>query len=453
MPPSRTLEPKTPTEITRLPRELIDRVRKPFSQFLRIEAAAGAVLLVFTLAALAIANSPWASGFDHFWETSIGVQFGSFQVGRSLREWINDGLMTLFFFLVAVELKRQLTLGELNSLRMAALSIVAAAGGMIVPAAFYLSMQWNLPGEMGWGTVVATDTAFVIGCLALLGARIPHSLRVFMLSLAIADDVGAILVLAVGYSRDLAWGVLALAALGVGIVRILARLGVRGFPLYFVAGIFTWLAFDSSGIHPTITGVILGLMTPVRRWVSEDRLHAILVQVVAHPSDHAGSGPTPDRHTLQMAEIAARESLSPAERLDIALHPWVAFAIMPIFAFANAGLPLAEGDITDSVTIAVFVGFAFGKPIGILTFCWLALRAGIATRPADLTWGLLMGGSLLAGIGFTMALFIANLAFSSTIINNAKLGILVASAFSAIAGLVVLFAISSRHKPSVSDRS
>lgn len=449
MPLSTTSEQEGRTQTAHLPRELIDRVRKPFSEFLRIEAAAGAVLLAFTLAALAIANSPWGSAFEHFWETSIGVQFGSLQVGRSLREWINDGLMTLFFFLVAVELKRQLTLGELNNLRMAAFSIIAAAGGMIAPAAFYLSMQWNQPGEMGWGTVVATDTAFVIGCLALLGSRIPHSLRVFMLSLAIADDVGAILVLAVGYSSDLAWGALSFAALGVGMVRILARLGIRGFPLYFVAGIFTWLAFDSSGIHPTITGVILGLMTPVHRWVSEDRLYAILVQVVAHPSDQAGSGPTPDRHTLQMAEIAARESLSPAERLDIALHPWVGFAIMPIFAFANAGLPLAEGDITDSVTIAVFVGFAFGKPVGILTFCWLAARTGVATRPKDLTWGVLTGGSLLGGIGFTMALFIAHLAFSSTMIDNAKLGILVASAFSAIAGLAVLFGISRRNKPSV----
>ncbi len=276
---------------------------------------------MFTIAALILSNSPWAHLFLDAWETRVGFQAGSLEYVRSLKDWINDGLMTLFFFLVALELKRELVLGELNNPRMAALSIAGALGGILAPAALYLMLQWDQPGQHGWGTVMATDTAFVIGCLALLGSRIPKSLRVFMLSLAIVDDIGAILVVAIGYSSHIAWGALALGALGVAIVRAMALLGFRGVPLYFLAGGFVWLAVDASGIHATVTGVILGLMTPARRWVSDERLYAILDQVVAHPAGHGGSGGTKDRKTLQMAEVAARETLSPVERLEIVLHP------------------------------------------------------------------------------------------------------------------------------------
>lgn len=426
------------TEITRLPEKLIDRLTRPFEWFLRIEAAGGAVLVLFTVAALVLSNSPWAHLYVDAWETPLGFQVGSLEYARSLRDWINDGLMTLFFFLVALELKRELVLGELNNPRMAALSIAGALGGMLVPAVLYLMLQWDAPGQTGWGTVMATDTAFVIGCLALLGPRIPKSLRVFMLSLAIVDDIGAILVVAIGYSSHIAWGALALGALGVAIVRAMALLGFRGFPLYFLAGSFVWLAVDASGIHATVAGVILGLMTPARRWVSDERLYAILDQVVAHPASEGSGGGTKDRKTLQVAEVAARETLSPVERLEIALHPWVGFVVMPLFALANAGLPLSLGDLANSVTGAVFVGLAFGKPVGVLTFSWLAVRAGIAIRPADLSWSLLAGGSLLAGIGFTMALFIANLAFTASLIDSAKMGIFLASVASAAAGLALL---------------
>jgi NhaA family Na+:H+ antiporter len=346
--------------------------------------------------------------------------------------------MTFFFFLVALELKRQLVLGELSEPRMAALSIAAALGGMVVPAGLYLALQYGQPGQHGWGTVMSTDTAFVIGCLALLGSRIPQSLRVFMLSLAIVDDIGAILVVAIGYSSHIAWGALALAALGIVIVRALGMLGFRGFPLYFLVGGAIWLAVDASGIHPTITGVILGLMTPARRWVSDKRLYAILDQVIAHPAREESSLETKDRETLQVAEIAARETLSPVERLEIALHPWVGFVIMPLFAFANAGLPLSFGDLWSSVTLAVFLGFVLGKPIGVLLFSWLAVRLQIATRPPELSWQILAGGGLLAGIGFTMALLISNMAFSASLIDSAKLGIFLASIFSAAAGLALL---------------
>jgi NhaA family Na+:H+ antiporter len=210
-------------------------------------------------------------------------------------------------------------------------------------------------------------------------------------------------------------------------------------PVYFLMGGAVWFAIHASGIHATITGVILGLMTPTRRWVSDERLYAILDRVIAHPADdNHGSGDTKDRKTLQLAEIAARETLSPVERLEMVLHPWVGFLVMPLFALANAGVALSLSDAADPVTIAVFLGFALGKPIGVISFTWVAVRLGVATRPGDLGWGLVAGGALLAGIGFTMALFIANLAFSQDLIGSAKLGIFLASTFSALAGMTAL---------------
>lgn len=426
------------TDISRLPPGPVDRLTKPLSEFLRIETTAGAVLLLFTILALALSNSPWAQQSSTFWETPLGFQAGSFEFVRSLRHWINDGLMTLFFFVVSLELKRELVLGELRDRRVAALPIAAAVGGMLAPAILYVLVAGEGPGAHGWGIVMATDTAFVIGCLALLGPGIPRSLRVFMLSLAVADDIGAILVVAIGYSGDLDWKMLGLGALGVAATLGVARLGVRGFPVYFLIGVLIWAALDASGIHGTVTGVVLGLLAPARRWVSDERLHAILDRVATSPADQHWSGDTEDRKSLQVAEVAAREALSPVERLEIALHPWVGFVIMPLFALANAGVALSFASVGDPITVAVFVGFVLGKPLGIILFCWLAVRANIAVRAADLNWGILAGGGMLAGIGFTMALFIANLALDESLIGAAKQGILYASVVSATAGVALL---------------
>ncbi|WEN42734.1 Na(+)/H(+) antiporter NhaA [Thauera sp. GDN1] len=433
-------------DLDRLPRESIHRLTEPFARFLRIESAGGAILLACTVAALVLSNSPWAHDFLAVWETPVGLRVGSLEFARALKEWINDGLMTLFFFVVAAELKRELVLGELRSPRMAALAISAALGGMVVPAGLYLVLQWGLPGEGGWGTVMATDTAFVIGCLALMGTRLPHSLRIFMLSTAIVDDIGAIMVVAIGYSSHIAWDALAFGALGIGGVGVMAQVGIRSILAFLLVGCFVWLAIDASGIHTTITGVILGLMTPARRWVSDRRLYAILGRVIAHPSGAEGSGDTKDRHTLHAAELAARESLSPAERVQKALHPWVGFIVMPLFALANAGVPLSMGDLGSSVTFAIVIAFTLGKPIGVLSFSWLAVRLGVAIRPPGLSWALLAGGSLLAGIGFTMALFIANLAFDKTLIDQAKIGILLASVLSAAGGLTLLTWVGSGRR-------
>jgi NhaA family Na+:H+ antiporter len=354
--------------------------------------------------------------------------------------------MTLFFLLVALELKRALVLGELRDPRLAALSIMAALGGMLVPALFYLILTAGGPGQAGWGTVMATDTVFVIACLALFGSRIPQSLRLFMLSLAIVDDIGAILIIAIGYGDELRWKALALAALGTLFVRIIALLGVRSVTIYFLLGILIWGAVDASGIHATVTGVVLGVMAPTGRWVSSGRLSAILDQVTAFHKIEYEPGGSESRKLLQLAETATREALSPIERLEMKLHPWVGFVILPLFALANAGVPISFTDIGSPITVAVFIGFVLGKPIGVLCFAWLAVRCGIAALPSSLNWLLVAAGGLLAGIGFTMALFIADLAYPPASINAAKLGILLASVFSAVAGISLLGAYTSIRK-------
>jgi len=348
-------------------------------------------------------------------------------------------LMTLFFFVIALELKRALVLGELRDLRAAALPFSGALGGMLIPVSLYVPLMWGQPGMHGWGTVMATDTAFVIGCLALLGSRIPPTLRLFLLSLAIFDDVGAIAVVAISYSDSLNWMPLALAVLGLSAVAAFARLGIRSVPFYFLLGGVIWLCFDGSGIHATITGVILGLMTPTHGWVSDERLRAVLGRALSHPTGDCWSGDTIERRDLLRAGTALTEALSPVERLEMMLHPWAGFVVMPIFALANAGVAIHGGDLGQPVSMAIFAGLVFGKPIGVLTFSWLAVRVGLASRALRLSWPLLAAGSLLTGIGFTMSLFIAGLAYDHAILNSAKLGILAGSTVSAAVGLLMLF--------------
>ena len=431
-----------------LPHEFADRITKPFARFLKVEAAAGGVLLVATIAALIVANTAWSARFLAFWDLQIGLQLGPLDFTRSTGHWINDGLMTFFFFVVSLEMKREFALGELRNLRTAALPFAAALGGMIVPASIYIAILAGEAGTHGWGTVMATDTAFVIGGLALFGSRVPHSLRLFLIALAIFDDIGAILVVAVAYGGALNFIAIGLALLVLGLIAMAARLGIRSMPIYFLLGSVMWLCLDSSGIHATIAGVILGLMTPTHIWVGVPRLRAILGNVL-EPRDHEWSGDTSDRRDLVEAGRAINESLSPLERLEMMLHPWVGFAIMPLFALANAGVAFSASDI-QPVSVAIFVALVFGKPIGVLLFSWLALRSGLATLGAGLNWSFLTAGAFLTGIGFTMSFFIANLAYPPTLLAAAKLGILFASLASAIVGLLAVYWVTSRNlgKPS-----
>ncbi|MGC8534919.1 MAG: Na+/H+ antiporter NhaA [Rhizomicrobium sp.] len=434
----------TRLDSTGLPHEMADRFTGPLTRFLAIEAAAGAALLLATLAALVLSNSAWSTSFLAFWRTPVGLHFGGWDYARSLRNWINDGLMTLFFFVVALELKRELVLGELRHLRMAALSLAGALGGMLVPLVIYLILMAGRPGIHGWGAVMATDTAFVIGCLALLGSRIPPTLRLFLLSLAIFDDVGAILVVAFGYGHALNWPMLALGVLGLAAVAGVAWIGIRSIPIYFLFGGAIWLCFDASGLHPTFTGVALGLMTPTSAWVNDTRLRAILGRVLAHETGEHWSGDTVERRDLQRAGTAVTHALSPVERMEMMLHPWVGFAIMPLFAFANAGVSISRVDLCQPVSAAIFAALVCGKPSGVFVFTWLAVRLGLATRTTGLSWPLLAAGSLLTGIGFTMSLFIAGQAYAPAMLNAAKIGILAGSVVSASAGLLVLGVLAYR---------
>jgi NhaA family Na+:H+ antiporter len=403
-------------------------------------------LLLATLAALILSNSAWSTPFLAFWDTPIGLHFGSLDFTRSLRHWINDALMTLFFVVVARELKREFVLGELRNLRMAALSFAGALGGMLVPASLYLALMTGRPGMHGWGTVMATDTAFVIGCLALFGPRIPPTLRLFLLSLAIFDDVGAILVVAIGYGDALNWGALALGLLGLAVVAGTARIGIKSVPVFFLLGGMIWLCFDASGVHPTIAGVLLGLMTPTRGWVSDERLRAILGRVLSYPIGDRWSGDTTERRDLRRAGAAATEALSPVERLEMMLHPWVAFAVMPVFALANAGVAVSGADFGQPVSVAIFAGLVFGKPVGVLAFSWLVVRLGLATQAPGLSWPFLAAGGLLTGIGFTMSLFIADLAYAPEMLDAAKVGILTGSVASAAAGVLMLAWLTTRKR-------
>lgn len=439
-----------PSHLTQLPKEHVDWFIRPVTRFIKVETAAGATLFLATIIALLFANSDLSTSYSQFWQASIGISFKDMELKRSLHEWINDGAMTIFFFLVALELKRELVLGELRNPKLAMFSISAALGGMLIPGSIYFLLQYGRPELHGWGTVMSTDTAFVIGCLALLGHSIPKALRVFMLSLAVVDDIGAILVVAIGYGEGIDWLAVGVALTGLIAVKMMSFIGVRSFTLFFIAGGLTWLAVDMSGIHPTITGVALGLMTPTTKWVDDERLHRIMQCVMNFPLEERKSGDTPDRRALKTAEAAAREALSPVERLEILLHPWVGFVVMPLFALANAGIVLKSANFMSSLTLTVLVCFVIGKPLGIMLLSWVAVKIRLAKLPDGLGWNMVCGGSMLAGIGFTMALFIADLAYSAAQVNSAKLGILLASVISALLGCVVLKYISMANAKKVS---
>ncbi len=441
-------QPQHSNGLARLPAKPVDRIIQPLVRFLRVETAGGFLLFFVTCIALTLANSPIASDFLSLWETPTGLTLGPFKLNHSLKHWINDGLMTIFFFLVGLEIKRELVLGELRDLRTALLPIVAAAGGMVVPATFYLVGQYGEPGERGWGIPMATDIAFVVGCLAILGSRVPQGLRIFLLSLAIADDIGAILAIAIGYASHLNLTALLLGLLGLGAVSGLARIGFRSVPIYCMVGVAIWLTFHASGVHATIVGVILGLLTPAHSWVSTGRLHAMVEQFAAYVQGERWSNGEKDHGALREIQVAARETLSPLERLETTLHPWVSFVIMPLFALANAGVSFNVMDFREPIALAVMVGLGVGKPVGIVGFSWLAVRLGIAKLPEDVNWSVLAAGSILAGIGFTMALFIASLALENALLNAAKIGILTSSAVAAVVGSLLLLWLLPEPAPS-----
>lgn len=386
-----------------------------------MEASGGILLIGCMAVALAWANSPWSDSYFHVWHTDPTFGFAGGLLSKPLHFWINDGLMALFFLLVGLEIKRETLVGELASFQKAALPIAAALGGMIVPAGFYALFNQSGPGAAGWGIPMATDIAFALGVLALLGGRVPVSLKVFLCALAITDDIGAVLVIALFYTAQISWISLGVGALFLAALIAANRAGARHPLIYAVLGLGLWLAFLKSGIHATVAGVLLATTIPAR--------------------DRAGSSAFP------------AQSESPMLRFEHALMPWNKYVIMPVFALANAGVVLGAGatrSLVDPISLGVICGLVLGKPIGIVLFSWLATRIRVAAMLDGISWRQILGVGMLGGIGFTMSLFIANLAFGATpALETAKVGILAASLMSALVGAVVLVkGVRQRAAPS-----
>lgn len=419
-----------------LPPQPVDRLVEPVVRFLEIEAASGIILLFCAVAALILANSAWSEVFADVWHTHAMIGIGAYTLDKPLELWINDGLMSLFFFVVGLEIKRELVAGELREWRKASLPIMGALGGMIVPAAIYLAFQKGEPGERGWGIPMATDIAFVVGLMTVLGPRVPYGLKVMLLSLAIVDDIGAIVVIALFYSSNISISYLALGGGGFLLTLVMNRAGVRPVSVYVLVGAAIWLAFLKSGIHPTIAGVLLGLLTPANALLSARYLTGFLKETHA---DLAVEDHELDRRQIaHELMLVSRESVSPLERLEHGLHTWVGFVIMPVFALANAGVRIQGGAIFEPVALSVMAGLVLGKPIGIVLFSWLAVKIGLARLPEGVNWPTMLGGGCLAGIGFTMSLFIGALAFDGPLLEAAKFGTLLGSLISAVLGAALL---------------
>lgn len=417
--------------------------KRPLERFLRIEAASGIVLLVAAAVALGWANSPWAPTYAHLWHTPIGVRLGSVTFERTLEWVVNDGLMVIFFFVVGLEIRREIHHGELSEWRRAALPAAAALGGMLAPAAVYLAIAGMPLTRSGWGVPMATDIAFAVGILTLLGKRVPPALRVLLLALAVIDDLGAIVVIALFYSSGVGVTGIVVAALGLAGVLVMQRFGVRSKTAYVVPGVVAWAGTYAAGIHPTIAGVMIGFLTPVRAWLGP---HGFVKGVRAQV-EHLSQVPKDSLSTHKVAQalrnvnVARREALSPTESLIESLHPYVAFGIMPLFALANAGVAIEGGATSASswtVITAVTLGLVIGKPVGVLLASWVTLRLRVGVLPVGVGYRHLVVLGGVAGVGFTMALFIAHLAFTNaTLLAAAKLGVLAASGIAAIIGLAL----------------
>lgn len=426
------------------PQIAAERFFNALARFLHIEAVSGIVLLLAAATALIWANSPWASSYEHVWHTPVSFSFGSHVVSHSLHFWINDGLMAIFFLVVGMEIRREIHEGALSSAQLASLPLAAAAGGVAVPALIYLAISADPGLRHGWAIPTATDIAFAVGVLALLGRSIPGSIRIFLLALAIIDDIAAVLIIALFYSSGLDYMGLLVAALGVAMVFAFQMFGIASAFSYLLPGAIVWCGLLMSGAHPTLAGVVLGLITPVVTRPAREQPIDVATQALSEfgQRSHAASVDIQELVVpVRRLEEAQRDLLPPVIRVQTALHPWVAFGVMPVFALANAGVSFAGAEFSGSplsVLTAVAVALVLGKPVGILLGSWVAVRMGWSRLPPGATWEGVMVVGCLGGIGFTMSIFIAMLAFQDpTLLAAAKLGVLIASVGAAFAGLLM----------------
>lgn len=421
---------------------------KPFNHFLHSESTAGILLLFSALLAIGLANSPLSEWYFHLWENHLAVRLGNLEIDKDLHHWINDGMMAMFFFVIGLELKREIMAGELRSFKKALLPIVAAIGGMVVPALVFLLFNPTGEAQQGWGVPMATDIAFALGILALLGKRVPLSLKVFLTALAIADDLGAVLVIAFFYTSDIYF-----ANLGFGLVLMFVLLagnllGVRKTLFYGLIGIGgVWLAFLTSGVHATIAGVLAAMAIPARTKIDEvkfiDQLEIAMKRFKEIPPNDVTLLEPKQHEVVERISLLTLQAATPLQRLERNLHPWVSFVVMPLFAFANAGMrfspELFSATFFAGVSMGVFAGLLIGKFIGVMGMVWIMKKTGLADLPTGVTWRHMTGTALLAGIGFTMSLFISTLAFEDPdLILEAKAGIFSASLVCGVAGYFVL---------------
>ncbi|MFT4039740.1 MAG: Na+/H+ antiporter NhaA [Thermomicrobiales bacterium] len=420
----------------------------PLESFVRTTVSGIGLLLLGTLLALIAANSPLSEVYEHFWKTkfTIGVVDG-FGVTASLRHWVNDGLMALFFFIVGLEIKREVLVGEMRSPKQAALPISAAVGGALIPALIYMAINFGGPAVHGWGIPMATDTAFSLGVISLLGTRVRPLLLVFLTAFAIVDDILAVLVIAVFYTAQINWIWLGVAAVLLGVLVVANYAGFHGWPIYAFVGLLVWFAVYKSGVHATFAGVLVAMTVPARSWINPSEFLVRARQAIADFEAACFVAPSilsnePQQQATQQLEKLCEDVETPMTHLQHRLNPWVAYGILPLFAFANAGIPLLHGlgeAFASRETWGVIVGLVIGKPLGIVLFAWLAVRLGIAIKPRAITWPHVVGVGLLGGIGFTISLFVAELAFSDQgIADAARVGILFGSISAGVIGYFVL---------------
>ncbi|MCS6808050.1 MAG: Na+/H+ antiporter NhaA [Bacteroidota bacterium] len=436
------------------PRSILLSIKKPIERFIHAETSSGILLLICGIAALALANSALHNDYHHVWETPCSISIGSISMTKALHHWINDGLMVIFFFVVGLEIKRELLVGELSSAKKAALPVVAALGGMVAPALIYMIFNGGTPAERGWGIPMATDIAFALGVVALLGSRVPFVLKVFLAALAIADDLGAVLVIALFYTEEIQGMMLFWASVAFVVALVGNILGVRSVLFYLIVGVVLWIVILQSGIHATIAGVLLAVAIPARQRINADEFaeHArAYIEEFAMQTRESKSILANQRAQSAVRDLERSCELvqTPLSRFENNLHAWVAFLIMPIFAIANAGVRL-EGNLAEvflhPITLGIIGGLVLGKPLGITLFCWIACRLKIAHMPVGVTWVDIIGIGSIAGIGFTMALFIQGLAFTdATLAMEAKVGIFAASLISGILGYCI-FSLRSRRR-------
>jgi NhaA family Na+:H+ antiporter len=426
------------------------RLLLPVQKFVHTEVSGGLVLLAAAVTALVWANSRWAGSYEALWNTEASLRVGHFLLGHPLREWVNDALMVVFFFVVGLEVKREFLRGELSDWRRASLPVLAALGGMIFPALLYLVFNRGQPTARGWGIPMATDIAFALGVLALLGERIPAALRIFLLALATVDDIGAILVIAVFYSEQLVATALVVALVLIAAMLAMQRLGVRNLLYYVPVAVLFWFAILQSGVHATIAGVILGFVTPIRPYLTKEAFSKAMPALVSDVQDAIATRNTDQGEAVlgQMEEITAATE-APADRLIRLLHPWSSFLVLPVFALANAGVVLTtdtfRGALTSAVSIGIFAGLVIGKVAGIVMFALVAVGLKLARLADGVRWPQMVGVGVLAGIGFTVSLFIGDLAFvDAAVIARAKLAVLIASLVAGIAGYLTLRVVSVR---------